>query len=99
MTKKCYLSPTIADKLGYTFTRVVICVQRQPALCDSLGMAFPTEDEMFNQYRGDINGQYNYDANQRAKKLGYRKYTGKKFGGCFVGTSYNLDERRFATHH
>tara|TARA_R110000765_G_scaffold425677_1_gene539165 strand:- start:384 stop:770 length:387 start_codon:yes stop_codon:yes gene_type:complete len=89
MFKKCYLSPTISEKLGYSFTRVVNCVNGNPRYCIHF-MAFLTEGEMFNQYRGDINGQYNL-AHQRAKKLGYRKYTGKKFGGCFVGTSYNIE--------
>lgn len=31
-------------------------------------------------------------AHERAKKVGFRKYMGKDFGGCFVGQSYNIKE-------
>ena len=31
-------------------------------------------------------------AHKRAKKLGFRKYMGKDFGGCFVGQSYNVKD-------
>lgn len=30
-------------------------------------------------------------AHQRAKKIGFKKYMGKDFGGCFVGQSHNVN--------
>lgn len=47
--------------------------------------AFLSEEEI-----ADLRFSEGYKiAHQRAKKLGFRKYMGKDFGGCFVGQSYN----------
>jgi hypothetical protein len=85
----CYLSQNIQDDLSEVFYRVNSDVNGNPRYVIHF-LAFISDDEIRNTLRGDIDGQYKL-AHKRALKLGYSKYRGKAFGGCFVGSSYNLE--------
>lgn len=86
---KCYLSENIQAKLGTSFYRTTNDAYGNPRYVIHF-LAFISLDEVCNTLRGDIDGQYKL-AHKRALKLGYSKYRGKAFGGCFVGQSYNLE--------
>lgn len=78
---------TAVEQLVDQMTRITNDVNGNPRYVIHF-FAFLSEEE-FNDLR--LSESYKL-AHQRAKKLGFRKYMGKDFGGCFVGQSYNTKD-------
>jgi hypothetical protein len=86
---KCHLDHSTAEKLGYDFFRVNNDVNGNPRYVIHY-MAFLPERNSQYETINDLTHGYE-TARQVARSLGFRKYTGKDFGGGFVGMSYNLE--------
>lgn len=86
---KCHLDHSTAEKLGYDFFRVNNDVNGNPRYVIHY-MAFLPERNLQYLTIGDLTADYE-KARKIANSLGFRKYTGKDFGGGFVGMSYNLE--------
>lgn len=86
---KCHLDHGTAEKLGYDFFRVNNDVNGNPRYVIHF-MAFLPERKSPYLTVNDMTADYE-TARQVARSLGFRKYTGKDFGGGFVGMSYNLE--------
>ena len=86
---KCHLDHSTAEKLGYDFLRVNNDVNGNHRYVIHF-MAFLPERKSTYLTVNDMTADYE-TARQVARSLGFRKYTGKDFGGGFVGMSYNLE--------
>mgnify|MGYP007029084178 FL=1 len=79
---KCYISPSLEEKLGNDFYRVNNDINGNPRYVTHFH-AFLNNDEL---------GMGDYElAKKRANSLGFKVYRGKDFGGGFVCQSYNLE--------
>ena len=79
---KCYISPSLEEKLGNDFYRVRNDINGNPRYVTHFH-AFLNDDEL---------GIGDYElAKQRANSLGFSVYRGKDFGGGIVCQSYNLE--------
>ena len=80
--QKCYISPNLEALFSDEFFRVKSDSNGNPRYVTHY-LAFLNDDEL---------GMGDYDrAEKRAKKLGFRVYKGRDFGGGFVTVSYNLE--------
>ena len=79
---RCYISPSLEEKLGNDFYRVKNDINGNPRYVTHFH-AFLNDDEF---------GTGSYElAKKRANSLGFSVYRGKDFGGGFVCQSYDLD--------
>ena len=80
--QKCYISPNLEAQFNDEFYSVNNDSNGHPRYVTHY-LAFLNDNEL---------GIGDYDiAKQRAKKLGFKVYRGKDFGGGFVTTSFNLE--------
>jgi hypothetical protein len=79
---RCYISPSLEEKLGNDFYRVKNDINGNPRYVTHFH-AFLNDNEF---------GTGDYElAKKRANSLGFKVYRGKDFGGGFVCQSYNLE--------
>jgi len=80
--QKCYISHNLEAQFNDEFFRVTNDSNGHPRYVTHY-LAFLNDNEL---------GMGDYDiAKKRAKKLGFKVYKGRDFGGGFVTTSFNLE--------
>lgn len=82
---KCYISPNLESQFDDDFYRINNDINGNPRYLTHY-LAFLNLDEL----SGNVGKSYAL-AKKRAKKLGFKVYRGKDFGGGFVCQSYNLE--------
>jgi len=85
---KCYISPNLELAFGESFYSVTNSVNGAPRYVTHF-FSFLNDSERFCQAM-QVNDKYEL-AKKKAKKLGFKVYRGRNFGGGFVVESWNLE--------
>jgi len=85
---ECYISPNLELAFGESFYSVTNSANGAPRYVTHF-FSFLNDSERFCQAM-KVNDKYEL-AKKKAKKLGFKVYRGRNFGGGFVVESWNLE--------